>query len=371
MRLGGAPLSVSAQRWGMWWSFSKLAIESAARRASHPTAARSTRLCAGMLAPLLVVMIAALIQPASTALLDYVQPVFRPPGEAGSLILQVTTGCSWNRCSFCDMYRQPQQQYKIKPLAEIEAGLDLVASMRRDPDSLRGLRIFLADGDAMGLPSKHLAAILERIRDRLPECKRISSYCLPRNVRGKSLEELRDLEALGLRTMYVGCESGDDDVLARVGKGETMESSVAALRKLNAAGLKTSVMILHGLGGKQLSEQHVRNSAELVRRAPPTYLSTLVVSFPLRESLARHAAGFADLDGGFQMLSDAEVVEEQRSLIERLDGLDRNVIFRSDHASNYLPLKGTLPRDHGKLMAQLDAAQQGRVRLRPEWARGL
>ena len=362
--------------------------------------------------------------------LKYVEPVFRPPAEAGSLILQVTTGCSWNKCSFCEMYQQPQQTYKVKPLSDVESDLRLAAAMR-EAQGAPVRRIFLADGDAMGLPSKQLAAILGLIREALPECKRVSSYCLPRNVRGKSVEELASLKRLGLRTMYVGCESGDDEVLRRVGKGETLESSVEALRKLTAAGLKTSVMILHGLGGRQLSAQHVAGSAELVRRAPPTYLSTLVVSFPLPGSLARHAEGFADLppssassssaptataftaearsaggegngarrqqQGGFEELSTSEVVAEQRALIEALGtalapseeesknlgaeqlqhasqqqhAQQRSVIFRSDHASNYLPLKGTLPRDHGRLMQQLEAAEQGRVRLRPEWARGL
>ena len=370
--------------------------------------------------------------------LKYVEPVFRPPAEAGSLILQVTTGCSWNKCSFCEMYQQPQQTYKVKPLSDVESDLRLAAAMR-EAQGAPVRRIFLADGDAMGLPSKQLAAILGLIREALPECKRVSSYCLPRNVRGKSVEELASLKRLGLRTMYVGCESGDDEVLRRVGKGETLESSVGALRKLTAAGLKTSVMILHGLGGRQLSAQHVAGSAELVRRAPPTYLSTLVVSFPLPGSLARHAEGFADLppssasssssalstataftaaearsiaggeegngayrrqqqQGGFEELSTSEVVAEQRALIEALGtalapsseeesknlgaeqlhyasqqqhAQQRSVIFRSDHASNYLPLKGTLPRDHGRLMQQLEAAEQGRVRLRPEWARGL
>ena len=162
--------------------------------------------------------------------------------------------------------------------------------------------------------------------------------------------------------MYVGCESGDDEVLKRIGKGETQESSVAALRKLHAAGLKTSVMILHGLGGKALSEKHVSGSAELIRQAPPNYLSTLVVSFP--RGAARHEAGFLEDDGaGFEPLSTSEVVAEQYALLAQLDGLEppkgsRGVIFRSDHASNYLPLKGNLPRDRQRLLTLLGEAQE-------------
>jgi hypothetical protein len=303
--------------------------------------------------------------------LPYVQPVFRPPAEADSLILQVTTGCSWNKCSFCEMYQQPQQAYKVKPIDELLSDLKLASSLQSAYGPVR--RIFLADGDAMGLPTKRLAEILQLIQAHMPDCKRVSSYCLPRNVRGKSVEELQSLQALGLRTMYVGCESGDDEVLRRIGKGETQDSSVDALLKLDAAGLKTSVMILHGLAGRQLSEQHVLGSAELVRRAPPTYLSTLVVSFPLETSLDRHAAGFSDLEGGgFVELTNSEVVTEQRALLEAIGpDLSKKVIFRSDHASNYLPLKGTLPKDRDRLLALLEKAEQGRVRLRPEWARGL
>jgi hypothetical protein len=219
----------------------------------------------------------------------------------------------------------------------------------------------------MGQPTARLRSILELIRESLPTVSRVSSYCLPRNVRSKSVEDLASLCALGLRTLYVGCESGDDEVLRCVQKGETRESSVEALRKLQAAGLKTSVMILHGLGGRALSAQHVRGSAQLILEAPPHYLSTLVVSFPL--GLDRHASGF-------EPLSPSELLGEQRGLLEALEGLvppmgSRGTIFRSDHASNYLPLKGNLPRDRGRLLDELSAAQRGEVRLRPEWARGL
>ena len=162
-------------------------------------------------------------------------------------------------------------------------------------------------------------------------------------------------------------------VLRRVGKGETFASSLAALEKIRAAGLKSSVMILHGLGGRALSAQHAERSAALVSAAPPDYLSTLVVSFPL--GVERHAAGFADLAGGFQQLSPVEILAEQRALLQAIDmpaaRRGTGTIFRSDHASNYLPLRGTLPRDQGRLVEELSAAQAGQRRLRPEWARGL
>ena len=300
--------------------------------------------------------------------LPYVQPVFRPPAEASSLILQVTVGCSWNKCSFCDMYTQPQQAYRQKSLDEIESDLKLAAELAGAyGQAVR--RVFLADGDAMGQSTARLASILEQIQTQLPTVSRVSSYCLPRNVRGKSVADLRSLQSLGLRTLYVGCESGDDEVLRCVGKGETQASSAEALAKLHEAGLKTSVMILHGLGGQALSAQHVAGSAALIKRAPPTYLSTLVVSFP--KGSERHAAGFGAEGRCFTPLSTAELLAEQRALLEQLDGLDASVIFRSDHASNYLPLKGTLPRHRARLLAELSDAQRGDLPLRPEWARGL
>ena len=319
-----------------------------------------------------MVLAAALPLTAAYLPLPYVEPIFRPPAEAGSLILQSTIGCSWNKCSFCEMYQQEQQAYRQRPLTDIKADLTLAARLSEARGGEPVRRVFLADGDAMSQSTKRLIGILELIRKALPSVSRVSSYCLPRNVRAKSVDELAALCELGLRTMYVGCESGDDEVLRCVSKGETRASSVEALLKLHASGLKTSVMILHGLGGRALSKQHVAGSAELIKLAPPTYLSTLVVSFPL--GMERHAAGFGD--AGFEPLSAEELLAEQHSLIDALDGLQprpgtRGVIFRSDHASNYLPLKGTLPRDRVRLLRQLSRAQSGEVPLRPEWARGL
>mmetsp|Transcript_37669 Transcript_37669/g.95383 ORF Transcript_37669/g.95383 Transcript_37669/m.95383 type:complete len:401 (+) Transcript_37669:212-1414(+) len=301
----------------------------------------------------------------------YVEPVFRPPAEAGSLILQVTNGCSWNRCSFCEMYTAPQKAFRAKPLHEVTADLRLLGAVSRMETSSGAPppRIFLADGDAMSLPASRLREILEAAQVEMPDLARVSSYCLPRNLRTKSVDDLRALHALGLRTLYVGCESGDDEVLRRVGKGETRASSLEALQKLRAAGLKSSVMILHGLGGRQLSRQHAESSAALMSEAQPDLLSTLVVSFPL--GMERHAEGFADLPGdGFQQLEPLEILDEMTHFIERLDL--RKTIFRSDHASNYLSLKGVLGRDRPRLLAELAAARRaGPAALTPEWARGL
>jgi radical SAM superfamily enzyme YgiQ (UPF0313 family) len=293
--------------------------------------------------------------------LPYVEPVFRPPSEAESLILQVTHGCSWNRCTFCEMYTQPQKRFRPKPQATIEAELAAVARTGATPR-----RIFLADGDAMTLSFRRLELILQSIRRHLPGVQRVSSYCLPRNLRHKSVEQLAALRNLGLQLFYVGCESGDDFVLERVSKGETFASSLAALRKIKAAGAKSSVMILNGMGGRRFSEQHARHSALLMNEAQPEYLSTLVVSFPL--GMDRYQAGF---EGAFEPLDQAGLFREMQVLLEHLQL--EHTIFRSDHASNYLVLKGTLNHDRQRLLATVQAALErpGAVPLRPEWARGL
>jgi len=291
----------------------------------------------------------------------YVEPVFRPPSEARSLILQVTNGCSWNRCTFCEMYTQPQKRFRLKPQQDIERELAAIGK-----SGLAPRRIFLADGDAMSLSHRRLKLILEAIRRQLPGVQRVASYCLPRNLRNKTIAQLAELRTLGLELFYVGCESGDDLVLDRVSKGENFASSLAALQKIKAAGARSSVMILNGMGGQRYSEQHAVNSARLMNEAQPEYLSTLVVSFPMGEE--RYRAGF---HGEYEPLDQAGLFREMLLLLENLDL--ESTIFRSDHASNYLVLKGTLNRDKPRLLQTVRAALErpGTVPLRPEWARGL
>ena len=291
----------------------------------------------------------------------YVEPVFRPPSEAESLILPVTDGCSWNRCAFCEMYTAPQKRFRPRDEAEVMESVERCGE--RYGASVA--RVFLADGDAMTLSTRRLAAILEAIRRELPGVRRVSSYCLPRNVGRKSVAELRALAELGLSLAYVGAESGDDEVLARVEKGETFASTRQALEKLGEAGIKRSVMILNGLGGASLSGRHAANSAALINAAQPEFLATLVVSFPRGE--ARFRAKFPD----FEPLDVAGLLREMEAFLSRLE-LKRTV-FRSDHASNWLVLRGALGADKARLLAQLRAAIAApqEAPLRPAWARGL
>ena len=291
----------------------------------------------------------------------YVEPVFRPPSESESLILPVTDGCSWNECTFCEMYTAPQKKFRAREEAEIIESIRLVGEQYGD----QVRRVFLADGDALVLPTRRLLSILRAIKTYLPAVRRISSYCLPRNLVKKSQSEVNELAAAGLSMVYVGAESGDDQVLAAVNKGESFETTCAALDKFGHAGITRSVMILNGLGGKVYSRQHAENSARLANATQPEYLATLVVSFPQGEQ--RFRAGFP----AWEPLNQHELFVEMEQFLTLLD-LKRTV-FRSDHASNWLVLKGTLGADKERLLAQVRQAviAPEAANLRPTWARGL
>ncbi|MES9948553.1 MAG: radical SAM protein [Candidatus Thiodiazotropha sp.] len=294
-------------------------------------------------------------------LFNYIEPVFRPPSEAESLILQVTNGCSWNRCTFCEMYTEPQKRFKPNPIENIREALAQFVSM-----NMPVRRVFLADGDAMTLSYRRLHQIMQAINEYLPDIQRVSAYCLPRNIKNKSVDELQALRQMGLELVYVGCETGDDLVLERVEKGETWQTSLDALLKLQQAGIRRSVMILNGLGGMRYSEQHALNSASLMNESQPEYLATLVVSFPKGQQ--RLVQGYT---GEFEALSLRQLLEEMEIMLSALE-LEKT-IFRSDHASNYLILKGVLNRDKERLLNQVRSAiaHPGSSRFREEWQRGL
>ncbi|MCK0105629.1 radical SAM protein [Marinobacter sp. S0848L] len=293
--------------------------------------------------------------------IEYIEPVFRPPSEAKSLILPVTNGCSWNQCTFCEMYTQPQKKFRARKPADVRADIEKAAKAFGSVP-----RVFLADGDAMVLPTRRLLEILHELKEAFPGLQRVSSYCLPRNLAKKSVEDLVALREAGLGILYVGMESGDDEVLRRINKGETWESTRSALEKIKQAGLTSSVMVLNGLGGRTLSRQHAINTATLCNETQPDFLSTLVVSFPQGEE--RFREGFGD---DFEPLDQQGLFEEIQVFLEHLEL--ENTTFRSDHASNYLVLKGTLGQDKQRLLDQVNLAitKPGAVPLRPESMRGL
>lgn len=293
----------------------------------------------------------------------YIEPVFRPPSEAQSLIVPITNGCSWNQCTYCEMYTAPQKKFHAAAEEEV---LETIRQCGLHPQLAGQVqRVFLGDGDALVLSTRRLLSVLGAIREHLPAVRRISSYCLPRNVRNKTVAELQELRAAGLSLVYVGAESGDDTVLEKVHKGETLASTCEALDKLGAAGISRSVMLLNGLGGQVLSRQHAANSALLANRTQPEFLATLVVSFPLGEERFRRA--FPE----WEPLDQRGLFVEIEQLLQALE-LGRTV-FRSDHASNWLVLKGTLGAEKDRLLAEVRQAigAPESVRLRQAWQRGL
>ena len=245
----------------------------------------------------------------TTIPIRYINPVFRPPSEAQSLILPVTNGCSWNQCTYCEMYTAPQKKFALRDADETLDALRQIGE--QFPGQVQ--RVFLGDGDAMVLSTRRLMTLLQAIKDQLPQVRRISSYCLPRNVRNKSVAELTELRAAGLSLVYVGAESGDDEVLQKINKGETFETTRDALDKLGQAGMTRSVMLLNGLGGRVHSEQHARNSARLANLTQPEFLATLVVSFPQGEERFRN--GFSE----WEPLNQQELFVEMEQFLQALD----------------------------------------------------
>ena len=271
--------------------------------------------------------------------------VFRPPSEANSFILRVTIGCAHNRCTFCSMYRDVQ--FRARPISEIEPIIRKTA--RHYPD-LR--RVFLADGDALVLSTHKLLEIMELLKAHFPKLSRITCYGGPLDILRKSPEELLSLKQAGMQMVYLGIESGDDEVLTRVQKGVTSEEMIQAGQKILAAGMKLSAMLVLGLGGRELSLQHARNSARVASAINPTMLSALTLMLhrgtPLRDEAEQ---------GKFHPLSPYEFVQELTELVAHLN-MHSPCIFRSNHVSNMLPLAGTLPGDKNSLLEQAEDALQ-------------
>ena len=292
-------------------------------------------------------------------ILNYSEPLFRPPSEARSLILQPTVGCSWNNCSFCEMYTG--KKFHVRKEEEVMKEID---SLKPYVSHIR--KVFLADGNAMVLSVSRLKRILDKLNSTFPNLLRVSAYALPKDLSAKSEEELSVLKNYGLKLLYTGIETGDDELLSIINKGETYQSSVQELKKARTAGIKLSVMILNGLGGKKFSDQHALNSALAVNQIQPEYLSTLVLSYPY--GLDHFKKRFRD---EFTQLSKIELISEMSNFISNLEL--ESTVFRSDHASNYLILKGILNRDKARLLENIKDVMENfdEKKLRPEGLRGL
>lgn len=288
----------------------------------------------------------------------YDEPLFRPPSEADSYILQATLGCSWNACTYCAMYRG--KSYQPRPMEAILADIaEASASFAQDVR-----HVFVADGDPLAMGLDQWEPILLALAAGFPRLRRVSTYATARNLLEKSPGELRRLRNLGLALLYIGPESGDDLTLRRLAKGASAEEHAEAARKAREAGMEQSLIFLLGAGGRERSEEHARASGRLATAMDPRFLSTLTLTVIPGTPLSRLAE-----QGRFQLPDIQGLLAELRWFVE--EAHPRAAIFRSDHASNYLPIGGRLPRDQAAILAAIDEALGGRIPLRPEWARGL
>ena len=288
----------------------------------------------------------------------YSGDVYRPPSEADAFILQATVGCSWNACTYCDMYRA--KRFRVRPLGEI---LEDVASAREALGD-RVDKVFVADGDALVMGMEVWEPLLGALRESFPRLRRVSAYAMARNLLGKAPGDLARLRHLGLSLLYVGPESGDPATLRRVAKGGTFEDHAEAARRAHAAGMKLSVIFLLGAGGVERSEEHALGSARLATAMDPRFVSLLTLTVIPGTPMAR-----LEGRGDFRLPDVPGLLREVRLFVAGAAPAD--AIFRTNHASNHLALSGRLPRDRDRILAVVDAALAGSIPLRPEWARGL
>ncbi len=291
--------------------------------------------------------------------MQYQGVIIRPPSEADSYILQVAYGCSHNRCTFCGTYLD--QSFRVRPIKEVLEDIALARSQL--PDTRR---VFLADGNGLVLNMEWLVTILDALASGFPRLRRVGIYASARDILGKTDADLAMLRQRKLEIVYLGLESGSDEVLRRIRKGITAAEMVQAVQQVKRAGMRASVIAILGLGGTELSAEHAEETGRVVRAMDPEYLSMLTLMLVPGSELYRRWQS-----GAFELPEPAHLLHELRQVVARLDGLSR-CIFRSNHASNYLPLAGTLSRDKARLLAEIDAAlTRGRSALRPEMWRAL
>lgn len=268
--------------------------------------------------------------------------VFRPPSEAYSLIVQVTVGCSHNKCTFCDMYKE--KRFHLRKLEDVLEDFNIARRQYRYIE-----RVFLADGDALIRKTEDLAVILKHIRKVIPECRRVTSYGSPKSILTKSPEDLALLHSLGLEMIYLGLESGNEQVLKHINKGVTVEDIVRAGQMVKDAGMKLSVTAISGLGGTEMWKEHAIDTAKAFSRMKPDYIGLLTLMFEGDVPLRRECE-----EGKFHLLTAPQVAKETLLMLEHIDS--EGSVFRSNHASNYLTLKGTLNRDREAMCEQIRRA---------------
>jgi radical SAM superfamily enzyme YgiQ (UPF0313 family) len=290
--------------------------------------------------------------------LAYDYPLYRPPSEANSTIFQVTLGCSFNKCSFCDMYRT--KEYRERSWEEIRSEIDLMARLYPDTQ-----RIFLADGDALNLSKDRLVQILQYLYQKFPKIERVSCYAMPKNLLQKTDGELAELHKAGLHMFYVGIESGNDTVLRKVTKGATGKSIVQACGKARKHGFVLSCMIILGLGGRKYSKEHIADTAKVLSEVAPEYVGALTLHLDPSlndEFMTKYAEPFEFID-------DVEVLGELEMLIRNFEP-KTPVVFRANHASNVYSIKGTMPEDRDKILELIGRLKSHPEMLKPKALRG-
>ena len=283
--------------------------------------------------------------------------IYRPPSEAYSLIIQISVGCAHNTCTFCNMYKA--KKFRIKSLEEVYGDLYEARQMYGHVE-----RIFLADGDSIVLPMEKLTQILLKIKELFPECKRVSAYATPKDILRKSLEDLKELKSLGMGIFYMGIESGSDLILKEIQKGVTSEEIIEAGQKIKKSGIKISATFISGIGGKEKWQENARESARVITAINPDYVGLLTLMVEPGTKM------YDDINSGkFKLLSPEEIMLETRELIKNIH--TNNCVFRSNHASNYVALSGTLSEDKEKLISLIDDVLSGKYGYKPEKFRRL
>ncbi len=287
----------------------------------------------------------------------YEGKLYRPPSEAHSYIVQATIGCSHNLCTYCDMYRD--KQFRVRDLEAVLEDIALAGSTYPGMD-----KVFVADGDALIMDTDQWLTILAACREAFPAFRRASCYATAENVLDKTPEELRALREGGLGMLYIGPESGDDVTLKRIVKGASFADHVEAAHKAHEAGMQISVIVLLGAGGVDRSEQHARETARLISEMDPEYVGALTLTVIPGTPHARMVE-----KGKFELPPIPQLLTEMRTIVEFAE--PAHTVFRTNHASSYLPIAGELPRDRDRILHAIDRALDGAIPLKPEFLRGL
>jgi len=291
-------------------------------------------------------------------MLNYVDPLYRPPSEAQSLIFQVTIGCSFNECSFCDMYRS--KEYSERSWDEIKLEIDMMA--KQLPDTKR---IFLADGDALNLSTDFMIKIVKYIYEKFPNIERVSCYAMPMNILKKTPEELKKMNEAGLNMFYLGIETGSDIILKKVTKGATQKTIIKSVNKAKEAGYVMSCMIILGLGGKTYTKEHIQGTAEIINACSPDYVGALTLY--LENGIKNEF--LTKFDESFIRITDEEALDELERLIKQIDSKEE-IIFRANHGSNAYNIKGTFPQDKEDMLKKVSWMREHPEVVRPQGLRG-